>query len=413
MARERPFVLHPSLELSIERPWLVLRLPYHDLQLRADPALVRVLDAFVRPTPLGAAARTLEVDRSLLELLADHLVLVPADEAAFLARGLLTPAPDPVGRAVAWHELRQCAPGGVAIVRVPLDLGDGMRRYPEGSGQVRRYLRDLAAPGDPEDAGEILDFELRRSIDAAALRLYDLGDLTIHLDHDSLDVVGRRIRKVAGRVAEAGLFPIFLGGDHTLTYFVLEALFERHGRIGVIHFDAHSDMYLSHHATVDDVTNANVFGHLLRRRELAALRQVGVRHLHRTPKGTVRRRDPRVRYVSAFEAAGRSPREIFAGLRRDLPYYLSFDVDVLDPSIAPETANRLGGGLGYYQALALVEHVARRFRLVGADFVEIGAGASENRAAEAVARYLTALTWAVHGGSRPLDGHVLQRRRPR
>jgi arginase family enzyme len=97
-----------------------------------------------------------------------------------------------------------------------------------------------------------------------------------------------------------------------------------------------------------------------------------------------------------------TPAEVFRGLPRSIPWYLSFDVDCLDPSFASATATRVVGGLSYYQALELIAYAARRFEIVGADFVETCASLGPfNATAAAAARYLAQL-FLSRCPSRPL-----------
>jgi arginase family enzyme len=85
-----------------------------------------------------------------------------------------------------------------------------------------------------------------------------------------------------------------------------------------------------------------------------------------------------------------SAEEVFRDSPRDLPYYLSFDVDCMSMTVAPETGMQGVGGIDYYQGLDLMDYATRELRLVGADFVEVSQGLLKlNMAARVVARYLS------------------------
>jgi arginase family enzyme len=83
------------------------------------------------------------------------------------------------------------------------------------------------------------------------------------------------------------------------------------------------------------------------------------------------------------------PAAVLKGLPRELPYYLSFDVDCMAPELAPETGTPQLGGLGYYQGLELIDALVNHLDFIGADFVEV-AGKPElgNRAASVVFNYV-------------------------
>jgi arginase family enzyme len=61
---------------------------------------------------------------------------------------------------------------------------------------------------------------------------------------------------------------------------------------------------------------------------------------------------------------------VFEHLPHDIPYYLSFDMDVLDPSVALETGVPVPGGLSFHQAVLLLDHASRSLSLIGADIVD-------------------------------------------
>jgi arginase family enzyme len=76
-------------------------------------------------------------------------------------------------------------------------------------------------------------------------------------------------------------------------------------------------------------------------------------------------------------------------LPRSIPYYLTFDVDVLDPQSAPATGTPVPGGLSYYQALELLDFAYQNFDIVGVDFVEVArSGLRANATAGIVAQFL-------------------------
>ena len=90
------------------------------------------------------------------------------------------------------------------------------------------------------------------------------------------------------------------------------------------------------------------FRFALARANMIRLHQVGLRTME--PILTSRlMSDERITFVSAEEAMAGSVREVFAGLPRDIPYYLSFDVDCLAPSVAPQTGTPEVGGISYYR----------------------------------------------------------------
>jgi arginase family enzyme len=267
---------------------------------------------------------------------------------------------------------------------VPLDSGarDGGARH--GPEEIRRaFPPELRGLNGGERGHPVLDLDFGREHDLERLHVLDLGDLDFR-PGESLAVVGARLAKFVVRCADLGATPVVLGGDHSISAFSVAALLERRRALGIIHFDAHHDLYAH---PLRQLSHATPFAHLLAHRSLRRLLQIGLRTMERPPPGTRRVRDSRLRYVSARSVARLSPARIFRGMDRELPYYLSFDVDCLDPAFASATATRVIGGLSYPQAVDLVDYAARRFDIVGADFVETSKNGQEfNSAAAASAR---------------------------
>jgi arginase family enzyme len=232
-----------------------------------------------------------------------------------------------------------------------------------------------------------LDLEMRRRYRDAMPDIVDVGDLRI-MPGESINTYGARIKMLASLILARNGKPAMLGGDHSTTWFVLDALLSRGEPLGVIHFDAHHDLWPTLAPHLKYVTHGNPFAHALQSPSLKVLHQLGLR-VFDPVHAELLQADPRVSYLSARELSRMEPAAVFANLPRDLPYYLTFDVDCLDPSIAPETGTPAPGGLGYYQALDLVDYAARNFRLIGWDIVEVGQREERvNRAALVAARLI-------------------------
>lgn len=184
----------------------------------------------------------------------------------------------------------------------------------------------------------------------------------------SLDAIEAR----AHEIAAAGAIPAFVGGDHTCSLGVLRALAKVHGPLGLVHFDAHSDTYGPawgvdpHHGTV--FRNAVEEG-LLRPKEVL---QIGIRGPFGTRDDLTFARDAGFAIVSAEQVHRDLDAVIarIADLACERPFYVSFDVDAVDPSMAPGTGTPVPGGIFSWQALALVR-ATRHLRVVGCDVMEV------------------------------------------
>lgn len=171
-----------------------------------------------------------------------------------------------------------------------------------------------------------------------------------------------------------GAVPFLVGGDHSVTLPALRAVAARHGPLAVVHVDAHLDTS-GPEVWGEPFHHGTPLRHALDEGLVAPhqLYQLGLRG----PLNGPRDRDAGARHgarvVSADELAERGVRavvrEVLAAVG-DLPLYLSFDVDAVDPAFAPGTGTPVPGGLTAREALQLVRALAGA-RLVGMDVVEV------------------------------------------
>lgn len=200
--------------------------------------------------------------------------------------------------------------------------------------------------------------------------------------------VMERIAARTGAAIEAGKVPVTLGGEHSLSYGAVMGVARALGRpIGIIQIDAHADLRVAYQGNKH--SHASVM-HLLSE-EGIRLAQFGVRALCQQEVDSRTAND--VFFKDAEELVVGNLHEV--DLPEDFPedVYVSFDVDGLDPSLMPATGTPVPGGLGYYQALRLVEHALKGRRCVGIDVVELapdGNAAWDFTAAQIVYRLMAA-----------------------
>jgi agmatinase len=265
------------------------------------------------------------------------------------------------GAAPATQDPAELAGFDVAIVGAPTD--DRVSDRP-GARFGPRAIRAASCP-----AGQHLD----AGIDAfEALRIVDYGDAPV-LPADA----GRShaaIEATVGEVAGAGLLPIVLGGDHSVSEPSIRACAAAHGPVGLLHFDTHADtgrevfgVAVSHGTPFFRLVEA---GHV----EGSRYAQIGLRGYWPGPREfawqaehgitTLFMHD--VRELGIREAVGRAVGAVGAG-----PVYVSVDVDVLDPAFAPGTGTPEPGGMTAVDLLWAVRTVATELDVVGADVVEV------------------------------------------
>ena len=248
----------------------------------------------------------------------------------------------------------------VALLGIPYDGGTS---YRTGARYGPRHVREqssLIRPWNPVLA--VSPFE--------KLRVADYGDVDVVPISivDTFAVIERDINVLV----EAGVVPLSVGGDHSVTLPILRALTRRHGRLGLVHFDAHPD-------TWDEYFGSKYFHGTTFRRAIEEglvdgrrLIQIGIRGPLYGAEDFDFHREHGLEAIRIEEVKDRGTAWVVERLRRlaGHPVYCSFDIDAVDPGFAPATGTPEVGGLTSYEALTLVRAL-RELDLVGADLVEV------------------------------------------
>jgi guanidinobutyrase len=249
----------------------------------------------------------------------------------------------------------------VAFVGVPFDIGTsnrpgaryGPRAIRAESCLLRPYL--MATRAAPFDS----------------LTVADLGDVPLNTFNPAASV--ELIAEFFANVVRVGTVPLSIGGDHTITYPILRALAARHGPVGIVHVDAHADVNDTMFG--ERITHGTWMRRAIEERLVEPSRavQIGLR-------GTGYSADDfdwiaalGARVVTAEACWYRSLAPLMGEVRDQLgqgPVYLTFDVDGLDPSVAPGTGTPEIGGLTGAQGLEIIRG-CRGLQLVGGDVVEV------------------------------------------
>ncbi len=164
---------------------------------------------------------------------------------------------------------------------------------------------------------------------------------------------------IADAVEAASEHPLItLGGDHAITWPVLQGLTRRHGPVSILHIDAHPDLYDAYQD--NPRSHASPFTRIMEEGLASRLVQVGLRAIHPDHRRQFERFG-----VEAIEARHCAP---LPKLSFQSPVYISLDLDGLDPSCAPGVSHREPGGLTTRQVIELIQSIDAP--VVGADIVE-------------------------------------------
>jgi guanidinopropionase len=201
-------------------------------------------------------------------------------------------------------------------------------------------------------------------------RIADCGDVPVNplgLD-ETLDSITRFFNEVRS----AGTIPLTAGGDHLISLPILRGL-AKDMPLGMIHFDAHSDTYDSFFGS--RYNHGTPFRRAIEEGLLDPKRviQMGIRGAISDARNYDFAKAEGVRIVFIEEFEGRGGQSVMEEARTivgDGPIYVSFDIDVLDPSIAPGTGTPEIGGITSREAQKLIRALGG-LDIAGADLVEV------------------------------------------
>jgi agmatinase len=246
----------------------------------------------------------------------------------------------------------------VALVGVPMDLGVTNRA---GARFGPRAVREVERIGPYNHA---LGVAPRGECTAA-----DIGDVPLR-SRFSLDASIEDIAVLYGRIHQAGVRPLSVGGDHSITFPILQGLGRDHP-VGLVHIDAHCD-------TMGEIEGSKFHhGGPFRQAVLAGVLdpertiQIGIRGPAEVFWGFSYDSGMTVLHIEDVDRLGiDAVVEKARAVVGDGPTYISFDVDGLDPAYAPGTGTPEAGGLTPREAQAILHGLAG-IDIVGGDVVEV------------------------------------------
>lgn len=249
----------------------------------------------------------------------------------------------------------------VCFVGVPFDQGTSNRpgaRY--GPRQVRQESH-LVRGFNKETGASPYE----------TLQVADAGD--VYLTMYDVQAAANDIKKRFSELLSTGCKLLTIGGDHTITYPILQAVKEKYGPVGLIHIDAHCDV--NEHMNNCRIAHGTTFRRALEEGCIDPKRviQIGMRGTGHSVEDYAWPVSQGFRLIPARMCYHKSLTPLMDELRDYLGkgfVYISFDIDALDPSFAPGTGTPEIGGLTTIQALEIIQG-CRGLNIIGGDMVEV------------------------------------------
>jgi len=248
----------------------------------------------------------------------------------------------------------------VCFVGIPLDVGASNRT---GTRFGPRAIRTES----------VMIRSINNDTGACPFESFQVGDVgDVSFNQYNLEEACGQIKVQYDELIKDGCIPLTMGGDHTLTYPILQAIHEKYGKVCLVHIDAHTDLYGPFYGS--KIWHGNPFGNAVQEGLLDCNRtvQIGLRGSGYGDDYDVPR-NLGFRVVPAKDCWWKSMTPLMEEVREmigDRPVYLSFDIDSLDPAYAPGTGTPEIGGLTSVQAIEIIRG-CKGLNIVGADCVEV------------------------------------------
>lgn len=149
-----------------------------------------------------------------------------------------------------------------------------------------------------------------------------------------------------------------LGGDHSISYPVIDAFSNKYEKLNILHLDAHGDLY--DNFDNNPYSHASPFARIMETGKVNSLTQVGIRTLTTHQREQAKKFGVRIIEMKDFSYS------FIATLQS--PLYISLDIDVLDPAFAPGISHHEPGGMNTRELLNIIQQI--NVPVVGADIVE-------------------------------------------
>jgi len=247
------------------------------------------------------------------------------------------------------------------IVGVPFDTGVTYRVGGRFGPSAIRENSMLLRPYNPAVGADIFKY----------CSGVDYGDLPVTPGY--LPESHQQIKEGAAKVFASGTTPIFLGGDHSITLPLLRAAAEKYGKLGLVHFDSHNDLWHSYFGGKE--THGTPFRTALNEGLIDPARssQIGLRGPLYDADDAKMSRDEGFYVVTGPELHERNLDEVISEVVARVengPAYLTFDIDFVDPAYAPGTGTLEVGGFTSAQSQKLVRGL-QGVNFVAYDLVEV------------------------------------------
>ena len=199
----------------------------------------------------------------------------------------------------------------------------------------------------------------------------DYGDIPIVPGY--LPESHQLIEKETASLFQPNIVPIFMGGDHSISLPILRSIKKKHGPVGLIHFDAHSDLWHGYYDNKD--THGTPFRRAIEEGliDVSLSSQIGLRGPLYDKNDFSMSKDAGLLSITGPELHSMGIQKALSLVKNRIgnkKAYLTFDIDFIDPAFAPGTGTPEAGGFTGYDAISFVRGL-KEINFIGFDMVEV------------------------------------------
>ena len=242
------------------------------------------------------------------------------------------------------------------VVVIPFGLektvsyGGGTKNGPKeiikASHQVELYDEELnCEPYKKIGIKTLVPFKIEKNINKALKKMSDINE----------------------KILNKKLFPITLGGEHSITPGCIKPFVKKYKKLCLLHFDAHADLRDSYNG--EKFSHASAIRRCLDYKNVSLI-SFGIRNISKTEILFLKKNSKRIKIFWAKDKLNWSLKK-FRNLIKNKDVYLTFDVDGFDSSIMPATGTPEPGGLFWDETLNIIKIAAKNSNIVGADVNEL------------------------------------------
>jgi agmatinase len=249
----------------------------------------------------------------------------------------------------------------VAVYGIPFDTATSYRTGARFGPEAIRSASALIRPYHPAHDVNVVE----------SLSIVDYGDLPVSPGDTARTYA--QVEEALAPIVDAGVFPVAMGGDHSITLAELRALARRDGPLALVQLDAHADTWEQYFG--QQYFHGTTFKRAVEEGlvDSGASVQAGMRGSGYDARDVEGARELGFTVIPSEELRGLGP-ERYGELVRERvgarPVFLSFDIDFLDPAFAPGTGTPEIAGFSTAEAVAFLRAL-RGIQLAACDVVEV------------------------------------------